>query len=84
MARGSVGLAGTPGYLAPERLDGAAAHPRDDVYALGRIIEDVLAASEDAGQTVADDQRWALVAFRCLAAAADRPANATELSAIAG
>ncbi len=33
---------GSPGYLSPERLAGAAASPADDVYGLGRVIEDVL------------------------------------------
>ncbi|MBW2457847.1 MAG: serine/threonine protein kinase [Deltaproteobacteria bacterium] len=87
--KGNAGLAGTPGYLAPERLEGSAAHPSDDVYAVGRIIEDVLAATEDAGlepaqlaEYVADGQRWARIALRCLSAAADRPANATELTVL--
>ncbi len=89
--QGSTGLAGTPGYLAPERLEGSVAHPRDDVYAVGRIIEDVLGATEDADLTpeqlashATDRQRWARIALRCLAATADRPANATELVVVSG
>lgn len=33
---------GSVGYLSPERLAGAPASPADDVYGLGRVIEDVL------------------------------------------
>jgi hypothetical protein len=87
--QGSASLAGTPGYLAPERLDGSTAHPRDDVYAVGRIIEDVLGAREDAGldeaqlsQSAADGQRWAAIALTCLGDEAGRPANATVLRAL--
>ncbi len=85
----STSLAGTPGYLAPERLDGSAAHPRDDVYAVGRIIEDVLAARDDVGlsqaqldQSATDAGRWAPIALCCLTEAAQRPANATALKTL--
>lgn len=37
-------LAGTPGYLAPERrLPGAAADPRSDLYSLGVVLQELLA-----------------------------------------
>lgn len=50
---GATPLGGTPGYLPPERLEGSCVAPSDDVYALGRIVEELVAASpvED---TVAD------------------------------
>jgi serine/threonine-protein kinase len=35
---------GSRGYLSPERLSGAPASPADDVYALGRLLEDALSA----------------------------------------
>jgi serine/threonine-protein kinase len=89
LPRGAESLAGTPGYLSPERLAGAAADPRDDVYALGRIIEDVLAAREDAELTgellsrTSDDARmWARLALACLAPGAERPPHATALATL--
>ncbi|MCA9490039.1 MAG: hypothetical protein KC621_08950, partial [Myxococcales bacterium] len=42
------GLAGTPGYLAPERLEGVDG-PAGDVYSLGVVLW-VLATGERAGQ----------------------------------
>lgn len=90
-AQGEPSLGGTPGYLAPERLGGSSADARDDVYALGRVLEDVLAAREDAGLdaavlgATAEDARWfARIALLCLRDAASRPANATELLALLG
>ncbi|HHH28377.1 MAG TPA: serine/threonine protein kinase, partial [Polyangiaceae bacterium] len=87
---GEPGIAGTPGYMSPERLDGGAADPRDDVYAIGRIIEDVLGARDDAQladghvtSTKDEARRWASVALACLAPGDDRPANAREVLALA-
>ena len=86
---GERSLAGTPGYLSPERLAGGAADPRDDVYAFGRVIEDVLAAREDAALapevlTASEDEarRWARLALSCLAPAEERPENATAVRAL--
>ena len=83
---GQGGLLGTPGYLSPERLQGDPADPRDDVYAVGRIVEDVLAAREDGGldaeqlaRSAGDAHAWAQVALSCLGPAADRPANASAI-----
>jgi hypothetical protein len=39
---------GTPGYLPPEVLAGASRKPEHDLYALGRMIETLLAGSDDA------------------------------------
>jgi serine/threonine-protein kinase len=56
-ARGGSALVGTPGYIAPERLGGAAvAHPRGDVYALGCVLFEALAHAplhEDANARIA-------------------------------
>jgi serine/threonine protein kinase len=38
-------FSGTPGYVAPERLAGAAATTASDVYALGVVIDDLLSGS---------------------------------------
>lgn len=87
---GRPGLAGTPGYMSPERLEGASADPRDDVYAIGRIIEDVLGARDDAelapehlASTEEDARRWASVALACLVPGDGRPAHAREVLALA-
>jgi serine/threonine-protein kinase len=86
LEKGQGGLSGTPGYLSPERLEGKSADPRDDVYAVGRIVEDVLGAREDGGladpvlaATRDDAERWTQVALRCLGPASDRPADASAI-----
>jgi hypothetical protein len=90
--QGEDGLAGTPGYLAPERLAGGPADSRDDVYAIGRILEDVLNAFDHArteGQTaVATDEqelaRHEQLAQACLQDAATRPRDAAALLTLLG
>ena len=66
-----------------------AADPRDDVYAIGRVVEDVLAAREDGKlppelvQASEDDARQhARVALACLADAASRPSHARDVLAL--
>jgi serine/threonine-protein kinase len=44
---GEALTAGTPGYLSPARLAGRAASASDDVFALGRTLEDALARMPD-------------------------------------
>ena len=39
-------LVGTPAYLAPERLDGAPASPRSDLYSLGVVLYEALAGAK--------------------------------------
>jgi serine/threonine protein kinase len=79
---------GTPGYMSPERIEGADADPRDDIYAIGRIIEDVLGARDDAKlddaslETTEDDaRRWARIALSCMKDADARPADASAVLA---
>jgi len=84
LPRGERSLAGTPGYLAPERLAGQPAAPADDVYAIGRIIEDVQVACAAAKLTPepADAAIFEQIAPECLRDATARPADATELLAL--
>jgi serine/threonine-protein kinase len=71
---------GTPGYLGPERLAGAPAAPGDDVYALGRILEELLFACEAAGSAPgAELAALEGLARACLAAAPERPADAAAV-----
>ncbi|MEN3315207.1 MAG: eukaryotic-like serine/threonine-protein kinase [Acidimicrobiaceae bacterium] len=44
-------LLGTPAYLAPERLDGTAASPRSDLWALGVVLYEALAGFKPFGGT---------------------------------
>lgn len=84
---GSPPIGGTPGYMSPERLDGGASETRDDVYALGRIIEDVLGARDDAAldgaalaASEAEARRYAKIALACLADADERPPDAMAVA----
>jgi len=77
-AQGSPPVGGSRGYLSPERLAGKALTPSDDVYAFGRIIEDVvqqlpLAEKDPVVQTLIT---------RCLAPEHERPKDACELAAM--
>jgi serine/threonine-protein kinase len=65
---------GTVGYLSPRRLSGAPASLADDVYALGRLLEDVASAL---GERTPPPLR--ALAERCLAD--DRPPSAEALLA---
>ncbi|MBI4950560.1 MAG: protein kinase [Myxococcales bacterium] len=53
-APGAAERGGTAGFLSPERIAGAAADARDDVYAFGRILEDVLAAADARAESCGD------------------------------
>ncbi len=74
--------AGSRGYLSPERLAGRPLSPADDVYALGRLMEDALVAL---GKTEASPSRAASglerLCARCLGPLEDRPATARQLEA---
>lgn len=65
---------GSFGYLSPERLGGQPVSPADDVYALGRIVEDALGAlgkSPEAPEPGAAEP-WRALCERALAPAAAR------------
>jgi predicted ATPase/DNA-binding winged helix-turn-helix (wHTH) protein len=64
---------GTPGWMAPEQLtDAATVDARADVWALGRLLLEMLGTADEPG--------WQALAQRCLAREPElRPADATEL-----
>jgi eukaryotic-like serine/threonine-protein kinase len=67
---------GTVGYLSPERARGEKATPLDDVFAVGRTLEEALDAFPGAGG------RLRAVAARCRAPVPLRPSNASEVLAL--
>jgi serine/threonine-protein kinase len=81
--RGAVGEGGSAGYLSPERLAGRASDPRDDVYAFGRVVEDVLTRFGDldasGDELDPESEAWRTVALRCIGPDERRPADAAEL-----
>lgn len=66
---------GSLGYVSPERLAGRPSDPRDDVYGLGRMLEDVI---EALGPT-ADTLKFRPFASVCTGPDAERPADARAL-----
>jgi len=66
---------GSLGYVSPERLAGRASDPRDDVYGLGRMLEDVI----EAVGPVADALKLRPFASVCTGPDAERPADARAL-----
>lgn len=63
---------GSLGYVSPERMQGRSSDPRDDVYAFGRVLEDVLDVVTDATSVA----RFRPLATACTGADAMRPADA--------
>ncbi len=72
---GEVSPAGSMGYVSPERLAKRPADYRDDVYAFGRVLEDVL----DAVGTAKDRARFQAFAKLCTGQLEARPAHARDL-----
>lgn len=78
---------GSPGYMSPERLAGAAAEPGDDIYGLGRVVEDVVVrvAADPSrfrgrpGEVAEEVDRAERLVLSCLAAPPERPADGAEL-----
>lgn len=68
---------GSLGYLSPERIAGRPSDPKDDVFALGRIVEDALAAVADESS----ERRFRPFAKACTGPDDARPA--TGLDALA-
>ncbi|MFM2248458.1 MAG: hypothetical protein RL071_4533, partial [Pseudomonadota bacterium] len=70
----AAGVIGTPGYLAPEALDGSAqVGPPADVFALGVLLAELL-LGQPVGQLWPDPETWELR----VEALADRSARAVE------
>jgi tRNA A-37 threonylcarbamoyl transferase component Bud32 len=70
----AAGVIGTPGYLAPEALDGSAqVGPPADVFALGVLLSELL-LGQPVGQLWPDPETWELR----VEALADRSARAVE------
>jgi serine/threonine-protein kinase len=62
-------LGGSLGYMSPERLVDPVARAAEDVYAVGRIVEDVL-------DVVGESPKLRALACRCVAPESERPADA--------
>jgi serine/threonine protein kinase len=91
MTRGTHAI-GTPGYMAPEQWHGGDPDPRSDLYAVGRVVLEMLLGrritDDDQPATVglgaaasgtAGDRLVALVAHATRADPDDRPATATQM-----
>jgi serine/threonine-protein kinase len=82
-AAGHAVQGGSFGYLSPERLNGEPLTPADDVYALGRIVEDVLDAlgrpAEPDRPPLVERQRWRQLVERALSPIERRPKTVAEL-----
>jgi eukaryotic-like serine/threonine-protein kinase len=71
---GEAATAGSAGYISPERMNGAPCDPRDDIFALGKIMLEV--------PTLARDPRYAALAEQCVASATNRPTDACAVLAM--
>jgi len=72
---------GSLGYVSPERLGGRASDPRDDVYGLGRVIEDLLIAV-GAHESTEAAARWKALAAVCVGPSDARPADGAEVAVL--
>ncbi len=57
-ARGTPSLGRSAGYLSPERLAGQVLDPDDDIYAYGRVIDDVVAQKGRPRNRTSHGERW--------------------------
>jgi eukaryotic-like serine/threonine-protein kinase len=79
---GELVTGGSLGYLSPERLLGQPLTPPDDIYALGRVVEDALEAIERAPEPPepAALALWRGRVEQALGPVADRPPAALDLA----
>jgi serine/threonine-protein kinase len=73
---GEPNRGGSTGYLSPERLAGAPVEPSDDIYALGRILEDIIRTEHHAWSP------WLSLAEHCMTERSTRPRNGQALLAL--
>ncbi|WP_394837384.1 protein kinase [Pendulispora rubella] len=73
---GEPPVAGSLGYVSPERLAGAPSAPSDDVYGFGRLIEDALQALN----TPELFARWRPLVAACMAPRDERLGSAKALA----
>ncbi|MDP9172228.1 MAG: protein kinase [Acidobacteriota bacterium] len=78
----ATGVIGTPGYIAPELLAGAAASPASDVFAFGLVVQEMITgerwkpiAGPDPVPPPKLPGRWQDVVDRCLAPDPERRAQ---------
>ena len=69
-------VAGSMGYVSPERLAGATCEPCDDVYGFGRLLEDVVHALESPEIT----SRWRPLIASCIASRNARLSSARAIA----
>lgn len=72
---GEPSPAGSLGYLSPERMAGRASDPKDDIYAFGRVLEDVLQVVTEKSTNA----RFRPLALACTGPDAARPADGKAL-----
>jgi tRNA A-37 threonylcarbamoyl transferase component Bud32 len=73
--RGEPSPPGSLGYVSAERLAGRPSDPRDDVYAFGRILAEILDARSGGARSV----DWRSLAEECTGPDATRPRDGVEL-----
>jgi serine/threonine-protein kinase len=61
-------------------MGGRGGDPRDDVYAWGRVLEDVLHRLTEAGVDAGDLRPWWALVERCLGSDEHRPADGAALA----
>jgi serine/threonine-protein kinase len=75
---GEALVGGSVGYMSPERLERSAASLDEDVFAIGRVLEDALEAFErEKSHSPSEIAHWRPAVTRLLAPRGKRPKNAS-------